>query len=128
MLARLESGLLLFVTDDANRRRFQRVQAPVYCRPLGKPFFGPKSQPIDISTGGLRIYGDDPMSPGDRLELELFLPDETSVVCEAEVVWVDPLPADAPARFDVGLKFLHVGQADLEKLAAVLEKSPIASA
>src|SRR5207244_174995 len=82
------------------------------------------TQAIDISQGGLRIYGDDPMSPGDHLEIELFLPDQSTVTCEVEIVWVDPLPDGAPARFDMGLKFLHPNKADMDRRAAVLAKTP----
>ena len=115
------------MTTDADRRRYRRVQAPVFCRPMGISLFG-KRQPIDISQGGMRIYADEEMAVGSRLELELFLPDETTVVCEAEIVWIEPLPEGAPARFDMGLKYLHPEGARLERLAAVLEKVPTTSA
>jgi hypothetical protein len=106
--------------NESDRRRYRRVQAPVFCRPLGQPLFG-KTQPIDISQGGLRIYADDELAAGSRLELELFLPDDTSVVCEVEIVWVEALPPSAPARFDMGLKYLDPTDARLERLAMVLE-------
>ena len=98
------------------------------CRPIGKPFFAPKTAPIDISKGGLRIYADERMAPADRLEIELFLPDDTSVVCEVEIVWVDELPEGSPARFDMGLKFLHEKDAKMDRLAAVLDQEPTTSA
>jgi hypothetical protein len=114
------------VSNEANRRRYARIRAPVFCRPIGKPFFGPKQEPIDISAGGLRIYADEPMTPGDRLEIELFLPDATTVVSEVEIVWVDQLPEGSPARFDMGLKFLEGSEEQMERLTAVLEQGPSA--
>lgn len=106
-----------------DRRAYKRVQAPVYCRPVGIAFrfLQPKAQPLDISLGGLRIYSDEAIKKGTRLELELFLPDNSGVTCKVEVVWVDALPAGSPARHDVGLKFIDVKPEDRARLAAVLE-------
>jgi hypothetical protein len=102
------------------RRRFQRVDAPVFCRPLGQPLFG-RRKAVDVSLGGLRVYADDPPEAGDRLELELFLPDHSELVCTVEVVWVDDLPEGSPARHDVGVKFVSISPADRERLSTVLK-------
>ena len=111
------------VNDD--RRKYKRVHAPVYCRPAGIAlrFLQAKTMPIDISLGGMRIYADEPVKKGTKLELELFLPDNTSVTCRVEVVWVDTLAAGSPAKHDVGLKFIDVKPADLKRLAAVLDEA-----
>ena len=104
--------------DD--RRKFQRVNAPVFCRPMGHPLFG-RRKVADVSMGGLRLYADDPPSAGDRLELELFLPDQSELVCIVEVVRVDDLPEGSPARHDVGVKFVTIHPEDRERLQAVLK-------
>jgi hypothetical protein len=113
---------------EADRRRFRRVQAPVLCRPIGRKLFGArdKGDAIDISQGGLRIYADDPMSPGDRLEIELFLPDGSTVECEVEIVWVEELTMGQPARFDMGLRFLDASADLIDRLGTVLLASPAA--
>lgn len=103
------------------RRRYRRVQAPVYCRPLGFRIFDAPQRAQDIGEGGLRIYSDDEVKKGTRLELELFLPDATSVSCKVEVAWIERLSRDAPARFDVGLKLTSIEEADLRRLAVVLD-------
>lgn len=103
-----------------DRRQFPRVNAPVFCRPTGTPFFG-RRKAIDVSLGGLRIYADDPPETGDRLELELFLPDESEVVCTVEVVWVEDLPEGSPARYDVGAKFVNIDAKDRQRLQSVLK-------
>ena len=103
-----------------DRRKFQRVDAPVFCRPIGQPLFG-RRKAVDVSLGGLRIYADDPPKAGDRMELELFLPDQTELVCTVEVVWVDDLPEGSPARHDVGVKFVFIHPADHERLQTVLK-------
>src|SRR3954454_17115491 len=101
------------------RRKFGRVDAPVFCRPVGVPLFG-RRKALDVSLGGLRIYADDPPQIGDRLELELFLPDESEVMCTVEVVWVDDLPEGSPARHDVGAKFVSIAADDRTRLQAIL--------
>jgi len=107
--------------DD--RRKFQRVNAPVFCRPVGYPLFG-RRRALDVSLGGLRIYADDPPETGDRLELELYLPDQTELTCIVEVVWIDDLPEGSPARHDVGVKFVTIHPDDRERLQTVLEPEP----
>jgi c-di-GMP-binding flagellar brake protein YcgR len=113
-------------TGEHERRLFKRVQAPVYCRPAGiaLKFMQPKQQrPLDISLGGMRIYADEPVKKGTKLELELFLPDQTTVTCRVEVVWIDVLPAGSPAKHDVGLKFIDIKEGDRARLAQVLEEA-----
>jgi hypothetical protein len=104
--------------DD--RRKFRRVNAPVFCRPIGQPLFG-RRKAVDVSLGGLRVYADDPPMAGERLELELFLPDQSELLCTVEVVWVDELPEGSPARYDVGVKFVSLDAADRERLGTVLQ-------
>jgi hypothetical protein len=78
----------------------------------------------DISLGGVRVYTDDRHGEHDRLELELWLPDGDGITLDTEVVWIEKLPEDAPARFEVGLRFIDVAKADLERLGAVLKDVP----
>jgi Tfp pilus assembly protein PilZ len=79
--------------------------------------------PIDLSMGGLRIYSDERFPIGDSLRLDVFLPDSMPVTFTAEVVWISELPADAPAKFDVGLKFTEVDPTGMRLLAKVLGPS-----
>ena len=106
--------------DALNRRRFLRIQAPVMCRPRSALAARAPHEVRDISLGGLRVYSDDPHPLGARLELELVLPDGALLVFDAEVVWVDPLPGESPARFDVGLRYLELQEGDRDRLQEVL--------
>lgn len=106
---------------SVDRRQFPRVNAPVFCRPVGRPLFG-RRRVNDVSLGGMRIFADEPPAAGDRLELELFLPDESEVTCRVEVVWVDALPEAAPARYDVGVKFVGIADEDRKRLSVVLRE------
>lgn len=105
--------------NDQDRRKYPRIKAPVFCRPAGLRLHS-SGQAQDISLGGARVYSDDETAPGTRLELELIFADGQSIVAQAEVVWVEPLPQDAPARFDVGLRFTELPDEAAALLAQVL--------
>jgi PilZ domain-containing protein len=105
------------------RRRYRRLQAPILVRPVSALASLAKKRVVnDISLGGVRAYSDEKQRPGSRLELELFLPGDASATVLAEVVWVETLPEGAPARFDVGLRFVDVRPEDLERIAALLRE------
>jgi len=82
--------------------------------------FHHKRNARDISLGGMRVYSDEEFSVGARLDLDVMLPDGDPVRCWAQVVWRLELPADGPARYDVGLKFFDMAEPDLQRLASVL--------
>lgn len=117
-----EVEILTDDTDRQERRRYPRLRAPAYFRPVG-PLAAKGGQLVDLGLGGVRIYSDDPMEPGLRLEIELKLPDESTLTLLSEVVWLQELPVDAPASFDVGLQFLDLTPEDVEALEAVLARS-----
>lgn len=68
----------------------------------------------------MRVYTDESFSPGSKLELDVLLPDGGMVRVWTQVVWQLALEAGAPARYDVGLKFLDMAPADVQRLASVL--------
>lgn len=76
----------------------------------------------DVSLGGLRSYADEAPAPGSRMELELFFPEGDTAVMLVEVVWVEALPAGAPAPYDVGLRFVDAAEADLERIARLMQE------
>lgn len=102
------------------RRKFRRIKAALYCRPAGMSFLARQREPVDVSLGGVRIFSDDPLKIGKLLKMEFFLPDVEPVTYTAEVVWIDPLPSGAPAKFDVGLKFIQLDPGALQLLTQVL--------
>jgi len=113
---------------DDERRKFRRLKAPVFYRPVGLSFLrrlrgkDDRERAIDISLGGVRIFSDDELKVGSRLELDLFLPDDTTLATKAVVVWVHALPAGSPAKFDVGVRFDAMDDADQQRLSHVLEE------
>jgi c-di-GMP-binding flagellar brake protein YcgR len=113
--------------QDDERRKFRRLKAPVFYRPVGLSFLRrlagkeDRERAVDISLGGVRIFSDDELKVGQRLELDLFLPDDTTLATKAIVVWVHPMPEGAPARYDVGVRFDDMDDADQQRLSPVLE-------
>src|SRR5437868_6214655 len=95
------------------RRRFPRVKVPIYYR--SARLFGPRQPAHDLSVGGIRIFTDDSLTVGKRLEIELFLPDGGSLTVDVRVAWVKKLENDEFAQFEAGLQFLGVDP-DQEKL------------
>ena len=113
------------MAQDEERRKYPRLKAPVFYRPTGLALLRAlrrgKERTLDISLGGVRIYSDDALDPGERLELDLFLPDDTTLSAKGEVMWVSELPGGSPARFDVGVRFEQMDEHDRSRLAEVLE-------
>lgn len=68
----------------------------------------------------MRVHSDDRFRVGDRLDIDVLAPDGDPVRCWGIVVWVTELPADDPARFDIGLRFTDMSEPDLQRLARLL--------
>ena len=103
------------------RKAYPRLQAPVYFTPAGPRLL---KRPAADSLGGVCIFTDEPPERGVPLHIEIFLDDGSSVVCRAEVEWVDPLGDGGPARYDVGLTFTALQPNDRERLSPVLRSRP----
>ena len=106
--------------DPIDRRKYRRIRAPLYCRPAGMEFLARHHAAVDISLGGVRIFSDENMRVGALLKMEFFLPHVTPVTYTAEVVWIEALAENAPAHFDVGLKFIQLEPAAINLLMSVL--------
>jgi c-di-GMP-binding flagellar brake protein YcgR len=108
------------------RRRFQRVKVPIYYR--SARLFGPRQTAHDLSLGGIRIYTDDALTVGRRLEIELFLPDGGSLTVDVRVAWVRKLEQDEFAQYEAGLEFLGVDPAQaklLERCVMDIKSDPV---
>lgn len=106
--------------SGADRRRFRRVNAPVFCRPSGGLFGQVNRQVRDISAGGVRVYSDDRRKPGEQLVLEFLFADGTTESLRAQVVWVMELPPGAGATYDVGLVYVEPSGQALRRIEQVL--------
>lgn len=107
-------------TDNTERRSFPRVTAPVFFRV--PRLFTPKRRVADISPRGIKIFSNEYVPVGKRLEVELFLPSGTSVEAIARVVWIKELAPDSDASYDIGLEFIRLTpSAALADLQSILE-------
>jgi c-di-GMP-binding flagellar brake protein YcgR len=106
-------------TTEDDCRKYPRLNAPIFYR--AAPLFSSRKPAMNISLGGIRVYSDEELNIGKSLELELFLPDNTSMVCTARAVWQKPLPKGAVAKYEIGLEFLEIPPNVLQRLAKVLE-------
>jgi hypothetical protein len=86
------------------RRRFPRLAVPVFYR--SPRLFAPRKPASDVSMGGVRVLTDDAFRPGQRLEIELFLPGGRSFSVDVRVSWSRALPPGEFAKFEAGLEFL----------------------
>src|SRR5580704_8592505 len=102
------------------RRKYRRIQAPVYCRPAGVSFLARHHEAVDISLGGVRVYSDERYKLGALVKMEFFVQDGPPLTYTAEVVWIDKVPNGDPAKFDVGLKFVDLRPAAVQFLTTLL--------
>jgi hypothetical protein len=109
--------------NPAERRKFRRTKAPAFCRPVGVMFRAQSLEPLDLSWGGLRVYSQFRLRAGERMKMDLMLADGPTLSVVAEVVWVEMLAGDSPARCEAGLRFLVLDDAAKAAVASVLEPS-----
>ena len=108
---------------NPNRKSYVRLHAPTYLSTLARRRRGSlrKRQSASVALDALCVYTDDDVEEGTSVELEAFLPDGTTVSCEARVEWVDTFPPGAHARHDVGLRLTAIHPRDEKRLATVVE-------
>ena len=104
---------------EFRRRRFPRVKAPVQYRAI--KVLSPQRRIHNISPVGVRIYSDEQLREDDQLEIELFLPNGQTIIATARVAWINKLPPDEDARFDVGLEFINLPANATQELKYMLD-------
>lgn len=107
---------------NQERRRFPRAMSPIFYR--SPRLLSPKRKVSNISLGGVRIYSDERLEKGKRLEIEVFLPNGFSITAITRVVWIDELPPDSDALYDVGLEFIDLPPHATQELKTVLKDTP----
>jgi hypothetical protein len=105
--------------SSLDKRRYPRIKAPIYYK--SPRFRHLRQRVVNASLGGVRIYSDTPLSIEQRLDLELFLPDSTTLRCRARVAWIASMPEGAPAKFDVGLELVEIPAGGETRIARVLD-------
>lgn len=105
--------------SNAERRQYPRVMAPVFYTATKQ--ISPKRRVSDLSLGGVRIFSDEQLDVGGRLELEFMLPDGSTVKAMAKVTWIKEMPEGKEAMYDVGMEFIKLSASATEKLKTVLK-------
>jgi c-di-GMP-binding flagellar brake protein YcgR len=103
--------------EGADRRKYRRIRAPLHYRRTDSPLVG---EALDISLGGVRIYSHKRFAVGAVINLEIFRPDGPPASYRAHVMWISTLSEGAPARFDVGLRFVEIEPDALRFLMQVI--------
>ncbi len=80
-----------------------------------------KRRVSNLSLMGVRIYSDEMINVGERLELEFFLPDGKTEEAIGRVVWIKEMPEGAEAMYDVGVEFIGLSEDAVKKLKTVLK-------
>ncbi len=104
--------------QNTNRRKYLRVKAPLFYKPAR--YYVPKKPVVDIGLGGLRVFSDESLKTGERLEISLYLPDGQDLTFYVQVAWTNEL-LTTNAKFDVGLQFIDITDDALGRLSVVLD-------
>ena len=115
--SRFSRAPILSAENPRERRKYRRIEAPVFCRPARVQIM---RRAIDVSMGGVRVFSDIALEIGEELKMELFLPDGASAEFTCRVAWIEHLPEGAAAKFDVGLSFVDADPAAKKALQSVL--------
>lgn len=78
----------------------------------------------DLSAGGMRLLSTHALGKGDRLPLEVLLPDGSWLAVTTKVAWSVKLDVGSSAEYEVGLRFLDLSAEDLERLRPLLPVAP----
>ena len=107
-----------------DRRIFPRRDLLVSVRPPGEVSSGRWMSTRDVSAGGMRLLSDGALVKGDRLELEILLPDGSWMPVTTKVAWSVKLDVGSTAEYEVGLRFVDITPAGLERLKPLLPPPP----
>ena len=82
---------------------------------------------FNLSTGGLFIKTKEPLGPGEKLKLKIFLPDrEKELELFGEVIWIrreEQVTEKGPYPPGMGVKFLNPSTEDIKRIIHVLSDS-----
>src|SRR5262245_33390406 len=106
--------------SDSEKRRYLRLNAAAYCRSVGLRLFSRPGGHVDPFVSRVRIWSDERYDVGDRLIVEFFPESAEPGAFRAEIAWIDELPDDAPARYDIGLRVVSLDESHKAALQSVL--------
>ena len=107
-----------------DRRIFPRRDLLVSVRPPGEEAPDGWMRTRDVSAGGMRLLSDTALGKGDHFELEILLPDGSWMLVTTKVAWSVKLDVGSTAEYEVGLRFVDLTPADLERMKPLLPPPP----
>jgi hypothetical protein len=108
----------------SDRRTFPRHDLLVTVRHAGEDSADGWMTTRDVSAGGMRLLSDRALEKLDHLKLEILLPDGSWLPVETKVAWSVKLDVNAPAEYEVGLRFMGMMPEDMERLKPLLPPEP----
>jgi hypothetical protein len=112
------------VASFSDRRSYPRRELLISVRSPGEAEGNGWMTTRDLSAGGIRLLSDRAIERGDRMELELLLPDGTWLLVMTKVAWSVKLDVGSAAEYEVGLRFMDLALTDLERLKPLLPPKP----
>lgn len=85
-------------------------------RPYRRPLFGSSLRTRSSRALHVMVWADEAPRSGACLSLDVFLPDGSTLPTIADVIWVEPQPEGACAKYRVGLSVFPPNDAGLRSL------------
>jgi c-di-GMP-binding flagellar brake protein YcgR len=108
------------VQNFVDRRAYPRQHLLVSVRRPGESSADRWLTTRDVSAGGMRLLSATALVKGDRMPLEVLLPDGSWLAVTTKVAWSVKLDVGSTAEYEVGLRFLELGAEELERLQPLL--------
>lgn len=99
---------------------YRQLLANSICRPWHPPLFGGPAPRHTARSLRLLVWTDDEYEQGAALGFDIFPGDGSTLELLARVAWVAPQPADAPARFRLGLTVYAQTDRELDQVERLL--------
>ena len=107
----------------ANRREHPRSDLVVSVRAPGEATAESWMSTRDLSAGGMRLLSDRALLKGDRLALEILLPDGSWLQVTTKVAWSVQMDVGATSAYEVGLRFIDLDAEGQARLLPLLPQS-----
>ncbi|MBO8159369.1 flagellar brake domain-containing protein [Thermosyntropha sp.] len=94
------------------RRSYVRipVSIPVFYRAIPDGQDYEPGQTVDISAGGTLFLSKSKLEPGQKLELELNLPNRPKIICQAEVKRYIPPEVSGAGNYKIAVEFKDISE------------------
>lgn len=116
------------------RRKFPRLKDDIFVFCRSEPTYSDEFKAItcDISGGGLMFETERDITPGSKLELEIYQPTKCSksMICSVpvlgKVIWMKRIEKASfekgENKYNLGVEFIEIEKEDREKIANYIEE------